>query len=303
MLAGPTASGKTDLAVRLVRELDCEIISVDSAMVYRGMDIGTAKPESEVLARAPHRLIDIRDPAESYSAADFRADALVAMEEIREAGRIPLLVGGTMLYFRSLLSGLSPLPQADPAVRARLDTELATDGLATLHARLAEIDPVAAQRIHPNDPQRVQRALEVYEITGRSLTSFHEQAGETLPWRVIRIGLEFADRGVLHDRIERRLEVMFGAGLVDEIEGLFRRGDLHCELPSMRSVGYRQVWQYLAGEIDLDTARMQAVYATRQLAKRQMTWMRRETYDLTQEATRENLADVVLKYLTKPLYK
>jgi len=302
ILAGPTASGKTDLAVRLVRELDCEIISVDSAMVYRGMDIGTAKPEADVLAQAPHRLIDVRDPAESYSAADFRGDALAAMEEIREAGRIPLLVGGTMLYFRSLLNGLSPLPQADPAVRARLDTELAAKGLAALHARLAGVDPIAARRIHPNDPQRIQRALEVYEITGQSLSAFHEQAGEALPWNTIRIGLEFEDRGVLHDRIERRLAAMFGAGLVDEVDGLFRRGDLHGELPSMRSVGYRQVWRHLAGDVDLDAARSQALYATRQLAKRQMTWMRREVNELTLEATQENLADRVLKYLTKASY-
>ena len=303
MLAGPTASGKTDLAVRLVGELNCEVISVDSAMVYRGMDIGTAKPDPDVLAEAPHRLIDIRDPAETYSAADFRADALAAMEEIRSAGRIPLLVGGTMLYFRSLLTGLSPLPQSDSAVRARLEAELADKGLAAMHARLAEVDPVAAARIHPNDPQRIQRALEVYDITGRPLSAFHEQAGEDLPWRMIRIGLEFADRAVLHERIAQRLEVMFRAGLVDEVERLFRRGDLHGESPSMRSVGYRQVWQYLAGETDLDTACMKAVFATRQLAKRQMTWMRGEQYELLLEATDEILIDRVLKYLSKALYR
>lgn len=303
MLAGPTASGKTDLAVRLVDALDCEIVSVDSALVYRGMDIGTAKPGPEVLARAPHRLIDIRDPAESYSAADFREDALVAMEEIRAAGRIPLLVGGTMLYFRSLLKGLSPLPQADPEVRARLDAELADRGLAAQHARLVEVDPLAGARIHPNDPQRIQRALEVYEITGKPMSAFHEQAGETLPWRMIRVGLGFADRSILHERIARRLDVMFEAGLVDEVEGLFRRGDLHGELPSMRSVGYRQVWQYLAGDIDLDTAKTKAVYATRQLAKRQMTWMRGERYDLSVEAVDKNLINQVLKYLLETLYR
>lgn len=303
MLAGPTASGKTDLAVRLVDALDCEIVSVDSALIYRGMDIGTAKPEPKVLAKAPHRLIDIRDPAEVYSAADFREDALAAMGEIRAAGRVPLLVGGTMLYFRSLLKGLSPLPQADPEVRARLDAELAAVGLAAQHARLAEIDPVAGARIHPNDPQRIQRALEVYEITGKPMSAFHEQAGEALPWRMIGVGLEFADRGILHERIARRLDVMFEAGLVDEVEGLYRRGDLRSELPSMRSVGYRQVWQYLDGEVDLDTARTKAVYATRQLAKRQMTWMRGERYDLAVEATDKNLKSRILKYLSKTLYR
>jgi len=303
MLAGPTASGKTDLAVRLVRELDCEIISVDSALVYRGMDIGTAKPGPDILAEAPHRLIDIRDPSESYSAADFRSDALAAMDEVRAAGRIPLLAGGTMLYFLALLNGLSPLPQADSAVRARLDAELADKGLAAQHARLAEVDPAAAARIHPNDPQRIQRALEVYDITGRPLSAFHEQVGEALPWRMIRIGLEFADRSVLHDRIATRLDVMFRAGFVDEVEGLFRRADLHAELPSMRSVGYRQVWQYLVGDFDLDTARHKAVFATRQLAKRQMTWMRGEEYDLHLDVTDEILIDRVLKYLSKPLYR
>jgi len=274
-LMGPTASGKTDLAVELVRRLPCSIISVDSALVYREMDIGTAKPGPELLAEAPHRLIDILDPAESYSAARFRSDALREMEAIRASGRIPLLVGGTMLYFRALAAGLSDLPAADPAVRARLEAELAAGGLAALHARLARVDPESARRIHPNDPQRIQRALEVWELTGRPLSALWAEHAATKPgMEAVLIALAPARRAVLHERIERRFHAMLAAGFVDEVERLRRRGDLHPGLPSMRSVGYRQVWSYLEGQIGHGEMVERGIAATRQLAKRQITWLR-----------------------------
>lgn len=274
---GPTASGKTDLAVELVRRLPCSIISVDSALVYREMDIGTAKPGPELLAEAPHRLIDILDPAESYSAARFRSDALREIEAIRAGGGIPLLVGGTMLYFHALATGLSDLPAADPVVRARLEAELAADGLAALHARLARVDPESARRIHPNDPQRIQRALEVWELTGRPLSALWAEHAATKPGMeaaAVSIALAPARRPVLHERIERRFHAMLAAGFEAEVERLRRRGDLHPGLPSMRSVGYRQVWSYLEGRIDHGEMVERGVAATRQLAKRQITWLR-----------------------------
>lgn len=274
-LMGPTASGKTDLAARLVERLPLEIISVDSALVYRGMDIGTAKPEPELLAVAPHRLIDILDPAEAYSAARFREDALREMASITAAGRVPLLVGGTMLYFRSLEFGLSELPPADPAVRAGIDALAAREGWQGVHARLAQVDPVAAARIHPNDPQRLQRALEVYEITGRPLSDFHRAGTDAaLPYRLLRIGLFPRDRDWLRARIATRFRAMLAAGLVEEVRGLRARGDLSPHLPSMRSVGYRQVWEYLDGARGYEDMIHRAVIATAQLAKRQLTWLR-----------------------------
>lgn len=276
LLMGPTASGKTDLAMALRETLPVELISVDSAMVYRGMDIGTAKPSADELARAPHRLIDICDPAEVYSAARFRQDALAAMAEIRRAGRIPLLVGGTMLYFRALQYGLSDLPQADPVVRGRLETLLADEGVQRLHARLAAIDPVAAQRIHCNDPQRTLRALEVWEVTGRPLSDLHADAGAAMPYRPVKLVRAPTDRPTLHARINRRFDAMLAAGLVEEVDDLVARGDLSPELPSMRSVGYRQVWTWLRGECDRDAMVERGKAATRQLAKRQMTWLRSE---------------------------
>ena len=277
-LMGPTASGKTDLAVALHEALPVDIVSVDSVMVYRGMDIGSAKPEPEIRARAPHRLVDILDPAEAYSAARFREDALREIRAIHAAGRVPLLVGGTMLYFRALFGGLSALPSADPAVRSRLEAEAAGRGWPTLHARLAEVDPQAAARIHPNDPQRIQRALEVYELTGRPLSALQVAgAGETPPYRFVKLALAPAERSVLHERIARRFRQMLETGLVEEVEGLFRRGDLHPGLPSIRAVGYRQVWQYLAGELDREAMVERGIIATRQLAKRQFTWLRSET--------------------------
>ncbi len=278
LLMGPTASGKTDLAVELVARLPCEILSVDSAMVYRGMDIGTAKPGPEVLARAPHRLIDILDPVESYSAARFRADALGEMAEITARGRIPLLVGGTMLYFRALQRGLAPLPDADHAVREALDAEAERIGWPALHARLARIDPASASRIHPNDPQRIQRALEVHALTGRPLGDLIQaDPGAELPFKSIKLVRAPADRQVLGERIERRLRAMVAEGLVEEVERLWARGDLSADLPSMRCVGYRQVLPYLRGDYDREEMTLRAIYATRQLAKRQFTWLRAES--------------------------
>lgn len=277
-LMGPTASGKTDLAVALHEALPVDIVSVDSVMVYRGMDIGSAKPAPAILAQAPHRLVDILDPAEPYSAARFREDALREIRAIHAAGRVPLLVGGTMLYFRALFGGLSALPSADPAVRARLEQEAAERGWPALHARLAQVDPAAAARIHPNDPQRIQRALEVHELTGRPLSELQAApAGEALPYRFVKLAVAPAERSVLHERISRRFRQMLEAGLVEEVEGLFRRGDLHPGLPAIRAVGYRQVWQYLAGELDREAMVERGIIATRQLAKRQFTWLRSET--------------------------
>ena len=276
-LMGPTASGKTALAVELVARLGCEIISVDSAMVYRGMDVGTAKPGADLLARAPHRLIDILDPSETYSAARFRADALREMAEVAASGRVPLLVGGTGLYFRALDRGLSALPTADPEVRRRLAAEAEAQGWPALHARLSRIDPDAARRIHPNDAQRIQRALEVWEVTGRPMTELlREPAGPGLPFRVIKVVLEPRDRAALHALIAERFHAMLRAGLVEEVEGLRARGDLRPELASMRAVGYRQVWLYLDGKTDHAAMVEQGITATRQLAKRQLTWLRGE---------------------------
>lgn len=295
---GPTASGKTDLAVSLVERLPFEIVSVDSALVYRGMDIGTAKPDADTLARAPHRLLDIIDPAETYSVSRFREDALREMAEITAAGRIPLLVGGTMLYFRALEQGLSRLPAADAATRARIEAEAAKWGWTALHDRLADVDPIAAARIHPNDPQRLSRALEVYELSGRPMSELWlEMNQQAFPYRLIKMAVAPADRAELHERIGRRFRLMLEQGLVDEVEALYRRGDLGPELPSIRCVGYRQVWQYLDGELSYDEMSYRGIVATRQLAKRQFTWLRSEKR-LKWFATFENrLLEKVLKFL------
>lgn len=276
-IMGPTASGKTDLAVGLTQRFPVDIISVDSAMVYRDMDIGTAKPDAETQRIAPHRLIDIVDPAEAYSAARFRAEALAEMKRCVAGGRVPLLVGGTMLYYRALQQGLSDMPAADPALRLRLQAELAASGSARMHARLAEVDPVAARRIHPNDPQRIQRALEVYMLTGRCLTELYESVkDEVFPFRIFKLILAPADRHLLHRRIERRFQEMLDRGLVAEVEALYGRGDLGLDKPSMRAVGYRQIWEYLDGLTDYDEMVQRGVAATRQFAKRQLTWLRSE---------------------------
>lgn len=275
-LMGPTATGKTELALALARELPCEIISVDSAMIYRGMDVGTAKPSPQILEAVPHHLVDILDPAQRYSAARFREDALGLVEAIHARGRLPLLVGGTMLYFRALEFGLDPLPQADPAVRGEIEALAARAGWTAVHRELARLDPAAAARIHPNDPQRLQRALEVCRVSGRPLSAQHGGAPQPeLPYRVLRLALMPGDRGPLRARIARRFEAMLAQGLVEEVRALQRRGDLTPALPAIRAVGYRQVWAYLEGELDHDTMVTKAVTATRQLAKRQMTWLRR----------------------------
>lgn len=273
-LMGPTASGKTALAIELRKHLPVEIISVDSALIYRGMDIGTAKPTAEELSQAPHRLIDILDPALPYSAADFRRDALNVMGEITAQGKIPLLVGGTMLYFKALLEGLSPLPSADPAIRSEIEQIAQKQGWDEIHRCLAEVDPVAAARIHPNDPQRLSRALEVYLISGQTLTEMTQTAGEELPYNVFQFAIAPQDRKILHERIEQRFHQMINAGFEDEVRALYQRGDLHVDLPSIRCVGYRQMWSYLDGEISHDEMIYRGVCATRQLAKRQITWLR-----------------------------
>ncbi|NKI75373.1 tRNA (adenosine(37)-N6)-dimethylallyltransferase MiaA [Dickeya sp. CFBP 2040] len=273
-LMGPTASGKTALAMALCEHLPVELISVDSALIYRGMDIGTAKPSQEELARAPHRLLDIRDPAQAYSAADFRRDALQAMAEITAAGRIPLLVGGTMLYFKALLEGLSPLPPADAQVRQEIEERARTEGWEALHRQLSIIDPVAAARIHPNDPQRLSRALEVFFVSGNTLTELTKTSGEALPYRAHQFAIAPATRELLHERIALRFRQMLDAGFEAEARALFARADLHPALPSIRCVGYRQMWSYLSGEIDYDEMVYRGICATRQLAKRQITWLR-----------------------------
>jgi tRNA dimethylallyltransferase len=284
-LMGPTASGKTDLALELTRVLPCELISVDSALVYRGMDIGTAKPSAQLLAQFPHRLVDIRDPAQSYSAAEFRADALEAMAEISARGNIPLLVGGTMLYFKTLEDGLADMPAADAAVRAELEAQAQAEGLAALHRQLAEVDPESAARIHPNDPQRLVRALEVFRVSGLSMSQHRARqsaqkglAGTpgagVLPYTVARLSIAPALRHELHQRIEQRFRHMVEQGFVEEVELLRGRGDLHPGLPSMRAVGYRQVWDHLDGKLSSEAMLERGVIATRQLAKRQFTWLR-----------------------------
>jgi tRNA dimethylallyltransferase len=284
-LMGPTAAGKTDLAIELTKVLPCELISVDSALVYRGMDIGTAKPSKALLDAYPHRLIDILDPSQSYSAADFRTDALQAMAEITARGKIPLLVGGTMLYFKALLEGLADMPAADAEVRAQIEAQAASQGWKALHDELASIDPVSAARIHPNDPQRLVRALEVFRVSGMSMTAHREQQSaqsaqasasgrHQLPYTVANLAIAPTDRKVLHDRIAVRFRQMLDEGFVEEVVALRSRGDLHSNLPSIRAVGYRQVWDHLDGKLTRDEMQERGIIATRQLAKRQFTWLR-----------------------------
>ena len=306
-LMGPTASGKTDLAIELARVLPCELVSVDSALVYRGMDIGTAKPSPELLQAFPHRLVDICEPSHAYSAAEFRGDALQAMAEISGRGKIPLLVGGTMLYFKALLDGLADMPAADPQVRAELEAQAAAEGLQTLHRQLAEVDPESAARIHPTDPQRLIRALEVYRVSGLSMTRLRERQAEQdragggsavrLPYTVAQLAIAPARRQILHERIARRFLTMIEQGLIAEVEGLRGRPDLHAQLPSMRSVGYRQVWEYLDGQSSREQMIERGIIATRQLAKRQCTWLR--SWSGLQQLDSENKGNLsaVLKYL------
>ncbi|TAN52977.1 MAG: tRNA (adenosine(37)-N6)-dimethylallyltransferase MiaA [Betaproteobacteria bacterium] len=273
-LLGPTASGKSRLALELAAHLPLEIVSLDSAQVYRGLDIGTAKPSREERARVPHHLIDIVDPEDAYSAGRFRVDAVRAIEEILAHGRIPLLVGGTMLYYRALVSGLDALPAADPATRAAIDAEAATRGWAALHAELARVDPVAARRIAPGDAQRIQRALEVWRLTGKPISSLQTAAAAPLPVALKSFAIIPPDRAALHRRIAERFDAMLAAGLIEELVALRQRYRLSAEMPSMRAVGYRQLWGCLEGEYDRAAMRDKAIAATRQLAKRQMTWLR-----------------------------
>jgi tRNA dimethylallyltransferase len=294
-LMGPTASGKTALSVQLAQALNGEIISVDSALVFKGMDIGTAKPTQEERNGIPHHLIDILDPAESFSTGQFRHQALALMDAITRRKKIPILVGGTLLYFNALTRGLARLPEANPAIRAKLDQDLAQSGKEALHQRLAIIDPEAAARIHCNDPQRIQRALEVYEISGKPLTSFFKAAQvQDIPYQKIKLIIAPPDRKVLHDIIARRFRNMLAQGFIDEVEALYKRGDLTEKMPAIRAVGYRQAWAYLDGEMDRETMTEKAIIATRQLAKRQFTWLRRETDAMTfQTGQTDLLAKVV----------
>lgn len=300
-LMGPTASGKTRLAIELAHALNGEVISVDSGLVFRGMDIGTAKPTLAEREGVPHHLIDILDPREAFSTGQFREQALFLMADITARGRLPILAGGTMLYFNALRHGLAELPAADAAIRREIDAEAEARGWIALHEELARIDPVAAVRIHPNDPQRIQRALEVYRIAGLSLTELCGRAeNDPLPFRLIRLVVSPVDRQILGERIRVRFQHMLELGLVDEVRALYGRGDLHTGLPSIRAVGYRQVWSYLEGELDYAAMAERAVIATRQFAKRQYTWLRREADALHYLSEKPDLCSRVLEDL-KPL--
>lgn len=295
-IMGPTASGKTAAALEIARRIPSEIISVDSALVYRQMDIGTAKPTPDELAEVPHHLIDIIDPAEAYSAMQFRQDALRLAMEITARGKLPLLVGGTMLYFKVLRDGLDELPQADPALRAQLDEEAARLGMPAMHARLATLDPVTAARLKPNDSQRIQRALEITLLTGQPMSSLLSQKpAEPLPLNLLPLALEPSDRAVLHQRIALRFDLMLRDGALErEVRALRARGDLHLGLPSMRCVGYRQMWEYLDGSIDAATMREKGIAATRQLAKRQLTWLRSMPERISIDCNRDDATATVL---------
>ena len=302
LLMGPTASGKTGVAIELARELPCEIISVDSAQVYRHMNIGTAKPDAATLARAPHHLIDVIEPDESFSAARFRDDAQALMREITERGRIPLLVGGTMLYFKTLLEGLSELPQADPAIRLMIDTMADESGWPAVHRELQRIDPETAARLEPNDSQRIQRALEVYYITERPLSAILKKPKYVyFPYTPVKLALVPADRGELHARIAARFESMLELGLIGELRRLRADYALEASMPSMRCVGYRQAWRYLDGEIGLAALREQGIAATRQLAKRQLTWLRAMKEVTEFDCLAGDLSEQVLAHLRQRL--
>jgi tRNA dimethylallyltransferase len=317
-LMGPTASGKTDLAVNLCNRLPCDIISVDSALVYRGMNIGTAKPDAELLTKTPHRLVDIRDPLEPYSAADFVADAQKHIALISKAGRIPLLVGGTMLYFKVLLEGMAKMPIADPEVRAQIAAEAHDHGWPHIHQRLTEVDPAMAAEIHPNHSQRLARALEVYVISGVTMSEWRvrqkeEEIGRLHnQYNIVQLAICPTERTELHRRIVLRFDKMVEQGFLEEVESLYARGDLHKDLPSIRAVGYRQAWLHLQGEYDFETFREKSIIATRQLAKRQLTWLRgwdqlqwiytspeggAYTESLAAEPKYSNSADLALKYI------
>jgi tRNA dimethylallyltransferase len=297
-LMGPTASGKTNVALGLAKHLPIEIVSVDSAAIYREMNIGTAKPSLKERQTVPHHLIDLRDPSECYSAADFVKDAQPVVDAIHSRNHIPVLCGGTMLYFSALQNGLSPLPSADPLIRQGIDQEAHQIGWKKLHARLTIIDPLAAKRIHENDTQRIQRALEVFEITGQPLSELQNQSPITpSPYLFINFVFSPKDRAALHQRIQQRFEHMLQAGFVDEVLALFQRGDLHENLPSIRSIGYRQIWQHLSGQYDLDMAKEKAITATRQFAKRQPTRLRSWKEAIWFDSLRPDLLQTVVKAL------
>jgi tRNA dimethylallyltransferase len=300
LLMGPTGSGKSDLAARLAEQLPFEIISVDSALVYRGMDIGTAKPSMSTRERIPHHLIDIRDPTAGYSVGEFILDVQQAMQHIWSRGHQPLLVGGTMMYFHALTEGIADLPEANPRVRAEIDARAAEVGWAAVHQELAAVDPVAAARIHSNDPQRIQRALEVHRITGETITKLQqERVSVFADVNVIEFALAPLERGELHTKIELRFKAMLEAGFVEEVKNLHERGDLSPEHPSMRAVGYRQLWRYLTGQCSLNEAENQAIAATRQLAKRQLTWLRRRANARWFDSTRPEVALAVFDALSE----
>jgi len=305
-LMGPTASGKTAAALEIAQHLPVEIISVDSALVYRGMDIGTAKPSHDERARAPHHLIDILDPLQAYSAMQFREDALSLVTQIHARGKLPLLVGGTMLYFKALQEGLDALPPADPAIRARLDAQAAQIGWPALHAQLATLDPDSAARLQPNDTQRIQRALEIIELTGQPMSQLLAKTPKAeLPFDLLPLALEPSDRSVLHERIARRFDAMLGpggtGGLIAEVDTLRARGDLHLGLPAMRCVGYRQVWEYLDGLYDETVLRAKSIAATRQLAKRQLTWLRAMPQRVVIDCLDERAAKIAFEHVCRCL--
>lgn len=302
LLMGPTASGKTELAISLCKRFPCDIISVDSALVYRGMDIGTAKPDAETLRRAPHQLIDIRDPEDNYSAGEFVRDALAAIDGSLARGRIPLLAGGTMMYFRALTRGLADLPAADDAIRAQIDREAMQKGWPVIHAELAAVDPDGAARLNPNDSQRIQRALEVFRISGKSLTEWQQNdSADTPNIKFVRIALRIEPRAVLHRRIEQRLDRMIAAGFEEEVLKLRARPGLGRDSSSMRSVGYRQFWAYLDGDCTRSEARDKALFATRQLAKRQLTWLRSENDVFSQDPLEPGAIGTISNHLAQHL--
>jgi tRNA dimethylallyltransferase len=303
-LLGPTASGKTAVALELARRFPAEIVSVDSAQVYRGMDVGTAKPDRAERERVPHHLIDIVDPTEAYSAGRFRDDALRLVNEIHARGRTPILAGGTMLYFRALTRGLADLPPAQPAIRAEIESRAAISGWPQLHRELASVDPASAERIEPGDAQRIQRALEVHRHTGRALSSFHGAARDPLPFETLQVSLEPSERSVLHERIARRFRAMLERGLADEVKALRARYPLDAGMPSMRAVGYRQVWETITGEAPAATLEARGIAATRQLAKRQLTWLRAmpdvERFDCLREDLSQAVGNRAELFLTLP---
>jgi tRNA dimethylallyltransferase len=273
-IMGPTASGKTGLSLSLAETMDCEIISVDSALVYTNMDIGTAKPTAAEKSLVPHHLIDIIDPAESYSVSQFCNDAVRLIEEIHSRNRVPILAGGTMMYFNALINGISPLPKSDEKIRSEIASEAEASGWQKLHDELCRVDPISGERIHPNDPQRLTRALEVFRGTGKTLTDWQNEKGSPCPYDISQFAIAPEDRSVLHERIAQRFDMMLEDGFEQEVRRLFERGDLHEDLPSIRSVGYRQMWQYLEGQLSYEQMRERGIIATRQLAKRQLTWLR-----------------------------